>query len=240
MTKIAIDNEVFAKFRDFTRAVIVAANIDNDGDDNRLRVELEQSTLAARNAPELRDFSSHPRVSSWCRAFEELNLNPNRTPPSIANLLKRVRNGNAIPFINKLVCIFNIVSLRHIVPAGGDDLAATGDALCLRIAAGTEGYTPLGKPDVREIATPGEVIYYDPARNEVLCRGWCWRNSHVTRILPTTKTVAINIDGLPPLTPNQIQEIAQETAEMIRIHCGGQQTVYQLSRNNPKIDFELG
>ncbi len=166
-------------------------------------------------------------------------MNPNQKPPSIASLIKRVMNGNELPFINNLVAVMNIVSLVDVVPVGGDDLKATTGNLALTIADGNENYRPLGHPDCPEAPAPGEIIYHDTTCKEVLCRGWCWRNSHATRILPTTRVVAVNVDGLGTVGESEVGRIADTLAAKIRRYCGGNQRVFVLSKDHPKIVCDL-
>jgi lysyl-tRNA synthetase class 2 len=126
------------------------------------------------------------------------------------------------------VCIFNVVSLHHVVPCGGDDLdKVTGDVLLGR-AEGTETYVPLGQPEVRESPRPGEVVLMDTGNRDVFCRCWCWRNGDRSRIEPVTRRVAINVDALPPVTAGEGRAAADEVAALVVRHCGGEVRVERL------------
>jgi DNA/RNA-binding domain of Phe-tRNA-synthetase-like protein len=162
-------------------------------------------------------------------------MNPNQQPPSVAGLIKRIRNGGDIPFINKLVAIMNTVSLANIVPVGGDDVSATSGHLSLTLASGDERYRPLGKPERAETPAPGEIIYEDEIRHEVLCRGFCWRNAHLTRILPETEVVAINVDGLDPVGKANVERTRDDLAAMMKEYCGGTLEVHLLSKDHPEV-----
>ena len=237
--RIRVDKKVLKMFPSFHRGVIIASGVDNNGEDANLRRELEDAVMQVRHSPALHNYKNHSRIASWRETFTKLGTNPNQNPPSVANLIKRTRNGSNVPFINKLVALFNITSLRHLVPSGGDDLRATSGLLCLGIANGDETYTPLGNPDVRESPTPGEVIYYDVSNKEVLCRRWCSRNSHKTRISSSTTRVAINVDGLRPVTPRQVEEITLELAAKVKTYCGGECEVHWLSNETPEVEFDI-
>jgi DNA/RNA-binding domain of Phe-tRNA-synthetase-like protein len=235
--KIRIDQNLFRQFPDFCRGVVAANGINNCGEDKDLLQELRDLEKRVYNDPSLRDYKNHLRISSWRKAFEKFGVNPNSQPPAIAALVKRTLSGTSIPFINKLVSIFNLVSLENIVPCGGDDIHCTKGNLELDFSTGDEEYVPLGKPEVMEHPRPGEIIYRDGDK-KVLCRAWCWRNSHVTRIRPETTRVAINVDGLSPVSPEEISDITQSLSVKVEQHCGGVVKTYLLSALNPEIEVE--
>ena len=234
--KISISGEVFEQFPDFHRGVLIARGIDNIGEDDELFHSLNGLLEDVRGNEQLKDYRIHPRIASWRDAFKKMSVNPNSSPPSIDNLVKRTIKGGTLPFISKVVCIFNIISLKHLVPLGGDDLGAIGGDLCLGMARGDENYRPLGRPDAVEKPNPGEIIYFDTADGKVLCRAWCWKNSDETKISPSTVDIAINVDGLPPVCGTAVRAILEELAGLIRSHCGGKVETYLLSRENRVIE----
>lgn len=235
MTTIQIDEQIFQKYPEFRRGVIVATDVNNEGHDPHLAAELKARIAAVREDQAFADYKSHPRVATWRDAFRENGMNPNQNPPSVAGLIKRVRNGRDIAFINNLVAMMNVTSMKYVVPVGGDNLKATTGYLSLSVARGDERYRPLGKPEYPETPAPREIIYLDTIRQEVLCRGWCWRNSHVTRILPSTTSVAINVDALGPVGQSDLEHITEELAAMVADYCGGDQSVYFLSKENREL-----
>lgn len=239
MITIQIDERVFGMFPEFRRGLVIATDLKNDEHSVELQSELRGIVAEVRGNTAFSDYKNHQRIAPWRRAFSQFGMNPNQNPPSIASLIKRVKNGKELPFINDLVALMNIVSLVNVIPVGGDDLKATTGNLALGIAEGNESYRPLGHPYCLETPAPGEVIYRDTTSKEVLCRGWCWRNSHVTRILPTTRAVAMNVDGLGIVGESEVGRIADTLAAKIRRYCGGNQRVFVLSKNHSKIVCDL-
>lgn len=236
--KISISPEIFDIFPDFNRGVVVAWGVNNHGQIPVLEAELREAEERSRRDPVRRDFKNVPRVAAWIHAFERTGVNPKEMPPSIVGLMKRAANGARLPFVSPLVAVFNVQSLEAMVPCGGDDLAAITGGLSLRLATGAERYTPLGKPSELERPSPGEIVYAD-AGGEVLCRVWCWRNSDVTRIQPTTTCVAINVDGLPPVGPSEVSEITNSLATRVQKFCGGEVKTFMLSSGSPEAEFEM-
>lgn len=237
--KYEVAKEIFEKYPGYCRAVVVAKGIDNSGEDSTLLGELTGLEEKIRNNPEMGNYKEIPNIAAWREVFRSMGLNPNKYPPSIANLIKRTYAGKDLPFINRLVSIFNVISLKYITPCGGDDLhAVTGD-IRLDFASGVEEYVPLGQPDKMENPTPGEVIYYDTGNRDVFCRGWCWKNGDRSKIMPKTRNVAINIEGMPPLVRPALDDIAGELAAMVEKYCGGKTEIHFLEAESPSFEIHL-
>jgi DNA/RNA-binding domain of Phe-tRNA-synthetase-like protein len=237
--KIRVDEALFRSFEGYVRHVVVAEGLDNSRSPDRLPdlvSLLREAEAATRADARYDDLKAHPRIASWRAAFQAFRVNPNKCPPSIVNLVKRVRSGAALPFINPLVCIFNVASLRHCLPSGGDDLDRVVGDVALGYADGTETYVPLGQPDCQEAPTPGEVILMDTGSRAVFCRAWCWRNGHPSRIEATTRRVAVNVDALPPVSPDEGRVAADEVASLVTRFCGGRVRVHRLEAGHPSCD----
>ncbi len=232
--RIEIADRVFETWPDYRRYVIVAAGVDNAGDSGELKAILRRAEAAVRENPALENYKEIPRIDVWRTVFTDMGLNPNRFPPSIANLVKRTRAGKDLPFINSLVAIFNVVSLEHIAPLGGDDLDAVKGDLRLGPASGDEVYTPLGKPDESEHPDPGEIILHDTGTGSVFCRGWCWKNGDPSKITETTRRVAINVDAMmQTISPGEHEQAAKRVMDLLSQYCGGTAELHLLSPENP-------
>ena len=81
--------------------------------------------------------SAHPNIAAWREAYRAFGAKPSEYPSSIEALVKRVRRGDDVPYINTLAAICNSVSLRYLVPIGGhaiDVMPPDGD-IALRLRA---------------------------------------------------------------------------------------------------------
>src|SRR2546429_6774785 len=94
-----------------------------------------------------------------------------RSRPSVEALLRRVEAG--LPRIDRLTDIYNAISVRHLLPVGGEDLARYRGPARLTRAAGDEASDTVrdGEP-VTGHPQSGEVIWRDNAG--VTCRCWDW------------------------------------------------------------------
>jgi lysyl-tRNA synthetase class 2 len=233
--KIEIAPEIFSLFPGYVRHVLLVEGADNRGEKPELATLLEEAQKRVRADDVLADLKAHPLIAPWRSAFQAFGTNPNKCPPSIANLIKRVRGGKDVPYVNSLVAIFNVVSMNYVLPAGGDDLDGVEGDILLTRAKGDESYTPLGAPQQREHPEPGEIVLLDTGNGEVFCRAWCWKNGEVSKIEPHTSRVAINIDALPPKSPEEGEVAAQETLKLVKRFCGGSVTLHRLDATNRSL-----
>jgi lysyl-tRNA synthetase class 2 len=237
MTRIGIAPEVFEMFPGYVRHVLIAGNADNFGEPDELKDMLNLAQEALRSDESFADLKLHPRIASWRDAFGKFGINPNQCPPSTANLIKRVRSGKNLPYINKLVCIFNIISMKYVLPAGGDDLDKVAGDVLLGPATGDEAYVPLGSSGPVERPKPGEIILFDTGNLDVFCRAWCWKNGDRSRIEASTRSVAINIDALPPVTADDGARASEETATLVSRFCGADVAIHRLSAENTGVNL---
>lgn len=228
--------EVFAQFPGYCWGKVICWDLDN-------RRGLEEATLLlrevegrVREAPDLADVVGHPKIAAWRQAFGQFGARPSKFQSSIEALVRRARRGDALPPINALVAIYNAVSLRFLVPVGGDDLDLVSGGLHLRVATGEEEFVPLGAEDP-DPPEAGEIIYADDAK--VLCRRWSWRGGEKSKITPATSNAVLNVHGLPPATPDEIARATETLATLVRQVCGGGSTWYVQDEGRPLVQTEV-
>jgi lysyl-tRNA synthetase class 2 len=234
--KIFLAPEFTAKFPEYIRGIVIARGINNAGEHAELLARLRDAERAVRaDALLQKNPAEHPRIASWREAFRRFGARPADDRPSIDALLRRVAKAGETPYINTLVALMNLVTLRFLIPCGGDDLDQVEGDFGLKIATGAEPFTPFNNPDALEHPEPGEVILADARK--VMCRKWIWRQGDQTKLLPTTRNVQINIDILPPATRDEGETAARALAEWIREFCGGEVTRAFLDKDHPGFQF---
>jgi lysyl-tRNA synthetase class 2 len=238
MTEIRIHAKIFEEYPTFRRGIVIARNMNNQGPSQELEDILNKTIAQAVQQPI--DLKADPRTTAWSEAHRKFGSNPNKFPPAHCALLKRVqKQGARIPFINKVVAIMNINSIRDATPVGGDDVMRAAGSLELRYADGSENFTPLGNPDITEQPVLGEVIYVVPESKEVMCRRWNWRNGHKTRIAEDTQAIVMNIDGLGKDSETRSIDTRDRVAQMLEAHCQAEVTKAVLSSTRPSYEFVL-
>jgi lysyl-tRNA synthetase class 2 len=106
------------------------------------------------------------------------------------------------------------------------------------VAEGTERFLPLGS-ESEESPEKGEVIYFDDATHNVMCRRWNWRNGDATKIEATTKQLIINIDCLPPIARETADAARDELASLLQTHCDAQLATDCLHAERKHIDIDV-
>jgi DNA/RNA-binding domain of Phe-tRNA-synthetase-like protein len=232
MTRLRVAPDIFRAFPDALIGVAAFSGVDNAGESAEvtaaLRAEEDRAaaSLAGISIPD------HPRVAPWRNAYRTFGAKPKDHPSSIENLMRRVAKGGRLPHISRLVDIYNAVSLRHLVPVGGEDLAAVEGDVELAFAGQSEPAVKLlGEPEARP-PKPGEVIYRDAVG--ALCRRWNWKEADRTKLTEATRDGFLVVEALPPVTRAELEAALGELAEMVRSHCGGAVRTAILDGANPQ------
>lgn len=235
MARFLVTPEVFAMFPDAVLGVIVARDVDNTGEHPEIPAGLRKEEARVRELFAGLPVTEHPRIAAWREAYRKFGARPKDHPSSIENLVRRVAKGHTLPQINPLVDLYNTVSLRFLVPAGGEDLDRTqGD---VRLTVAGEGEAPvrlLGEPEERP-PYPGEIIYKDDLG--ALCRRWNWKEADRTKLTPETRRAVLVLEGLPPVGAEEIAEATGALAALIHAHCGGGAITGILDRDRPAMEL---
>lgn len=234
--KFCIEEEIFQMFPDFCRGVVMAAGIDNSRPCPELESLLRAQEEKMRHDAEL-DLAAHPRLLAWKEAYRRFGSNPNKFTPSIVFLAKQVKSDKTVRSISPAVDAFNCISLKYIIPCGGDDMDSVEGDVTLGRAAADETFAPIFKPEEIEHPDRGEVVYVNRRTKRVLCRRWNWRNADFSKILPGSRNLAINVDGMQPaIGRTEIEAAAEELKQLLLRFCGGSVTIHYLDAGNPEVE----
>jgi lysyl-tRNA synthetase class 2 len=234
MKSIIIEPELFEQFPDFKRGIIVVSEIKNGVSNSTIEHLLNQQIEKNIGT----DYSSHEFVKAWDEVHRRFGSNPNKYPPSIKSLTKRIQKGGSLPFINSVVALFNYVSIKYAIPCGGDDVDRIEGNLRLGFSKRKEVFRALGSEE-KEIPELGEVIYYDDKTLNVMCRRWNWRNGDFTKITEHSNRIVINIDGIGPIAKSHILAARDELAALLVEQCSAKVTVDCLDTDNREVESNL-
>lgn len=233
MTVFRLEPDFLELFPDATIAIAVVRGIDNTIVDPEiwpiLDVEIERAGALA-NAGEI---SQLPAIAPWRAAFAQFGVKPSKYRSSIEAMVRSAQAGRLRP-INPLVDLYNAISLRHMLPVGGEDLAAIVGDVRLTRAQGNERFTPLGA-ERPETPPPGAVIYRDD--DSVICSCWNWREAERTMLTRDTTDAVLVIESIPPLDPAATRIAIDDLAALVPRHLGGTASVSILSLINPVVEL---
>ncbi len=215
----SIEDDVMQRFAGLTVGVVVARGVEHSGTPSALTTLLREEEFRIRNDFSLDGLAAHPPVACWRQAYAAFGGEPKKNRSSVENLYKMVLEGHDVRTVNPLVDAYNVVSLRHMLPVGGEDLDRMQGDLALRFAGANE--VPVVLLGEREARAPkvGEVIYADAVG--AICRRWNWREADRTKLTARTKNAVLVVEALPPASRADVEAATDELAELVRVYCGG-------------------
>jgi lysyl-tRNA synthetase class 2 len=234
MRQIIVDHGIFEQFPDFKRGIIVISGISNQNINPEIKELLGKQIIKESACKSL----NSPLIKTWESAYEKFHSNSNKFPPSIKSLIKRINKNPDLPYINSVVALFNYISIKYLLPCGGDNIDTIQGNLCLGYAKGNEKFISLGATSEEE-PDLNEIIYYDDKTLNVMCRRWNWRNSDLTKITENTKKLVINIDGLNPADESCIIEARDELNELLIQYCQAKTHLGLLNPEHQTTDINI-
>lgn len=154
-------------------------------------------------------------LAAWRDAYKAFGAKPQRTPCSAEALWRRVQRDGTLAPINAVVDLYNAVSLRYVVPVGGEDLASYVGGPRLIRAIGDEPFETIRDgQSVIETVSPGEVIWRDDAG--ATCRRWNWRQTTRTRLEAGSTDMWFILERLDPMPIEALREAGQILVEELR------------------------
>lgn len=233
--RFRVDDPIFALFPEVRIAVLVARGVDNGVEDPVIASGLRAAAETLARELSGVNVAEHPRVAPWREAYRRFGVKPKKSRSSIESLMRRVKKGDALPSINPLVDLYNTVSLRHLVPVGGEDLARLEGDLVLAVAGPDEAPARLLGDRAPRTPYEGEVFYRDDVG--AVCRRWNWKEADRTKLTPGTSDAVLVIEALPPIDEAALRAAATELAAAIEAHCRGSVSVSMVDSGNPEADL---
>lgn len=178
--------------------------------------------------------TKHPHIASWRELYRSFGTKPGDYRPSAEALIRRCIKTGMLPRINNAVDLYNVVSVRHVIPMGGFDLDSVDGDIYLRFSDGDETFIPLG-PGEPEQTYKGEVVYADDSR--ILTRRWNYRDADSTKINEKTRSLVMFVDATPEISLGKVEGALAELKALYDKHCGGQYSTCVASKENPVIDI---
>jgi len=208
----SVESAVHAAHPDYVALVAVASGLGNGPSDTESDAQLAAAEAQLR-ASGLERATDHPHIASWRAAFSAFGAKPSRYPSSAEALISRVLKGEPLPRVNVLVDLHNSVSVRHVVPVGGEDADRLEGALRLVVATGDEPFDPRGDGSEVEHVAAGEIAWRDD--RGVTCRRWNWRQGRRTQLTDDTSRAFFIFDRLDGLTVDELHRAADELSDLL-------------------------
>jgi DNA/RNA-binding domain of Phe-tRNA-synthetase-like protein len=229
-TRFVIESPFWSLFPSARIGVVIARGLDNTRNADAPAALLADAVAGAARVVGDADIATYPVIAPWREAYRAFGVKPAKQRSSIENLLRSAVAGH-VRSINPLVDLYNTVSLRHLLPCGGEDLHAIAGDIRLTRAAGGEHFVPLGSTEPQP-PQPGEVIYHDDTG--VICRAWNWREAERTKLTEGTTDAFLCIEALPPTDASALHAACVALAALVTEHLGGSATTAFLTMQEPE------
>lgn len=188
--------------------------------------QIARCEAEARAAFAGRELAQIPGVAAWRAAYKAFGIKQTRYRSSVERLVKNVLAGRPLARVNTFVDLYNLVSLRHVLPLGADDLDRVTAPLAFRYAREGDSFVDMAEEGEVEAPKAGEVVYADAAH--VLCRRWNWRQDGRTLITPATSRAVVTVQQNGA---GDAAAAADDLIELIGKFCGGRARVAVLDAN---------
>jgi len=222
-------------FPDLRIAVAVLKGVDNSTPQPEITDLLRQEEKYCQGVFGEIKLSEHPKIDCWRKAYTKFGAGSHYRC-SVEALTKRVAKGGTIPSINKLVDIYNLISLKHVMPVGGEDLKKVNGDVELTFASGEEHFKAIHAEE-EEPPQKGEIVYVD-GNNDVLCRRFNWREADKSKLTEKTTNAIIYIEGISPSNDIELKEAAQDLVGYVEKFCGGSAELFLINKNFSIFNFK--
>lgn len=213
----SIDKKLAEKFPSISVGVAIIKGVEIKKSDPRLEEEKEE-LLRSLESLTTEQLGQHPEVISYRKLYKEMGLDWHSRRPSPEALLRRIALKKGLYSINTCVDAYNLVVMKHKVSVGAFDLDTLTMPTVLRLAKEGEEILLLGDTEPTKY-TSKEVAYFD--KNGGFNIDFNYRDAQKTAVQLHTKNLYINVDGVYDISPQKVQEVLQETCDMIIKYCGG-------------------
>lgn len=213
LDQVRVDDAVWTLRPDFAVLALAVGGLANGPGDAASEALLTAAEAHARTA------AGHlpPHVAAWQEAYRAFGAKPQRTASSVEALWRRAL-GPGLPRVNWLVDVYNALSVRHLLPVGGEDLSRFAGPIRLVRATGIEAFDTMkdGAP-ASDPPLAGEVVWADDLG--VTCRRWNWRQGTRTRLTESTTTALFLLERLAPLPLDALDAAADALLATIGARC---------------------
>lgn len=234
--KLIINPQIFEKFPGVMIGTVIVNGVNNAVDVTEVQKMLRGEEARIRLQYQKDKLSQEPKINSWRKAYAAFGVKSSDAKASVENLYRMILSGREIREINPLVDIYNYISLKYMVPVGGEDLDKVVGDIQLTFAGKDEPAVKLLGDHPVEPPITGEVFYKDDI--SALCRRWNWREAERTMLTADTKNAILVLEGLPPVAREEVEAAVNELTQLVHTYCGGMSRFRILTLNSAELTLD--
>jgi len=187
--------------------------------DNEEFNELKLNTLKEiRSSLSLNNIENDKILSGFWKLHEKVGNIDGKEVPSPVSLLTTLLTTEGLPYINLIVDIYNLVSIKTRLSIGAHDISKIAGNVTLTITENNETFLPIGYI-YPKVINKGEYVYIDDSK-EILCRMEV-KQSENTKVDETTTDCLYIIQGNEFTSAEYIKEAAHQLINLTTKYCGG-------------------
>jgi DNA/RNA-binding domain of Phe-tRNA-synthetase-like protein len=208
--RLGVSPEIFARFSGARVLVIYVDGLRNEPSGALSRnAQREAENFARLRYSDGKASADH--LAAWRSAYSSFGAKPSKYLSSVEALTRRILRGETLPEINAAVDLYNALSVRHVLPVGGEDREQLRSDLWLKVAQGDEPFVT--RAGETEKAEAGEVVWADAAG--ITCRRWNWRQGGRTALTLSTTRAYFVLECLPPFKTEDLLIAGNALAEAL-------------------------
>jgi len=197
---------------------IQASGLCNGPADDAFEQVLAERTAALLQSLAPDAIDNDPVLRGYRRLHERVGATGRKNLASPEALLRGLIGRRRLPRVNRLVDLYNLVSVETRLSMGAHDLAHVAGDVVLRLTDGSERFHPLGSAGPEPVR-PGEYAYVDAA-NDVLCR-LDVRQAEKTRVTADMTDCLLIVQGNDATDDALLRRATDRLLELSARHCGG-------------------
>jgi DNA/RNA-binding domain of Phe-tRNA-synthetase-like protein len=205
--------DLVARFSTVRAGVLLAGGIRNGPAPPALETLLRKREARVRATFDPATLSQHPHIAAWRAAYSAFGVKPARYNSAVELLLRRVLRDGALPRVNAIVDLCNVVSLGHILPVAAWDRDQLPGGVVVRFARDGDHFTRLNAAE-DEYPAPGEVVF--DASGVLIARRWNWSQANLGKIAPETTSLLIVTEGINDIASAAVEAARDEARQLLR------------------------
>ncbi|HUY75350.1 MAG TPA: phenylalanine--tRNA ligase beta subunit-related protein [Ktedonobacterales bacterium] len=233
MTTFRYSPEIVTRYPHVVGGVILASGLRNGPTVDTLlaayQAEQEATIQRIGDTP----LSQLPSLAAWRSVFRGFGVDPTQYRCAAEALLRRLTKKGAIPSINTLVDVGNLVSIRYALPVAIFDTRAIHGAVTVRFSNGSEQFITLGEGAADHLP-PSEAIFADEA-NLVIARRWCWRQSDESAARDDTTDALITVEAHHENGHTDVAAAVDALLALLNTYASGACTAHVLDTDHPEV-----
>ena len=232
--RYSIDKTVFSLNPNIKFGILIGHNIQNSETSQEDVERLRKAESKMREDIKVEHLRELHNVALYRDVMIKSGLNPNKYPPSVEAMFKRIIKGGELPIINALVDLCNVVSIENGISLGGHDLNDIHEDLEVRYSRSGDVFLPFGA-EAYEGVPEGELVF--TSGNEVQTLKWVWRQSELGKLTLDSHDVFFQLVGFEYEEGSSLFKAMQEIETLVNDRFHGNCTKYLVDINNHYIEF---